>query len=153
MSDTLTDLVSVHLTINEYEFVRHLAPQIEAHPNQLSETLKPIIARGQAITQDQYEDAMEVRASATQFFDKHFNDFDAIVSPSTTGEPPLMTKGTGDPVFCRMASLVGLPAVTLPILVGQNDLPIGVQLIGALEEDDRLMRTARWLQTALSEED
>ena len=49
-----------------------------------------------------------------------------------------------------MASLAGLPALTLPLLVGENDLPIGVQLIGGAEEDDRLMRTAAWVQSALA---
>jgi Asp-tRNA(Asn)/Glu-tRNA(Gln) amidotransferase A subunit family amidase len=29
-------------------------------------------------------------------------------------------------------------------------LPIGVQLIGPLERDDRLLRTANWLQTHLA---
>jgi Asp-tRNA(Asn)/Glu-tRNA(Gln) amidotransferase A subunit family amidase len=35
--------------------------------------------------------------------------------------------------------------------VGENDLPIGVQLIGPVEKDDRLLRTARWLQTRLAQ--
>jgi Asp-tRNA(Asn)/Glu-tRNA(Gln) amidotransferase A subunit family amidase len=38
------------------------------------------------------------------------------------------------------------------LLVGDNDLPIGVQLIGPAEKDDRLLRTAGWLQTRLAEE-
>ena len=40
---------------------------------------------------------------------------------------------------------------TLPVLVGENGLPVGVQLIGAGEEDDRLMRTAAWVQKALAD--
>ncbi|MEP0146418.1 MAG: amidase, partial [Tateyamaria sp.] len=45
----------------------------------------------------------------------------------------------------------GLPCVTLPLLVGETGLPMGVQLIGPAEKDDRLLRTARWLQTHLAE--
>jgi Asp-tRNA(Asn)/Glu-tRNA(Gln) amidotransferase A subunit family amidase len=40
--------------------------------------------------------------------------------------------------------------VTLPLLVGENGLPIGVQLIGPIEKDDRLLRTAHWLQQHLA---
>jgi Asp-tRNA(Asn)/Glu-tRNA(Gln) amidotransferase A subunit family amidase len=40
--------------------------------------------------------------------------------------------------------------VTLPLLVGDTGLPIGVQLIGPMEKDDRLLRTARWLQNHLA---
>ena len=58
---------------------------------------------------------------------------------------------TGDASFCSLWSLVGLPAVSLPLLAGPNGLPVGVQLVGPLGDDARLLRTARWLTRALSE--
>jgi len=152
VSDTLAGLVDVHITIHEYEFCQHLAQVIDSHWDQLSESLQPVIARGRAISRDRYEDAMAVRASAEEFFGKHFLDFDAILAPSATGEAPLLADGTGDPVFCRIASLAGLPSLTLPLLVGGTGLPVGVQLIGAVEEDDRLLRTAAWVQNTLGED-
>ncbi|MBT7999920.1 MAG: amidase, partial [Planktomarina temperata] len=57
----------------------------------------------------------------------------------------------GDPIFCTLWTLAGLPCVSLPLLVGDNNLPIGVQLIGPIEKDDRLLRTARWLQLHLAQ--
>jgi Asp-tRNA(Asn)/Glu-tRNA(Gln) amidotransferase A subunit family amidase len=48
--------------------------------------------------------------------------------------------------------LAGLPSITLPLLVGKNEMPIGVQLIGEAEHDGRLLRTANWLQQYLSED-
>jgi Asp-tRNA(Asn)/Glu-tRNA(Gln) amidotransferase A subunit family amidase len=41
--------------------------------------------------------------------------------------------------------LTGLPAVTLPLLTGEGGMPIGVQLVGAIGDDVRLLRTANWL--------
>lgn len=152
VSATLTDLIEVHITIHEYEFCQHLAETIEQSWDQLSESLQPIVTRGRAISKEQYHDALEVKASADAFFAKHFLDFDAVLAPSSTGEAPLIADGTGDPVFCRIASLCGLPALSLPLLVGENELPIGVQLFGALEEDDRLMRTAGWVENTLMAE-
>jgi Asp-tRNA(Asn)/Glu-tRNA(Gln) amidotransferase A subunit family amidase len=38
-----------------------------------------------------------------------------------------------------------LPSLSLPLLSGEDDLPIGVQLVGAPHDDARLMRTANWL--------
>jgi Asp-tRNA(Asn)/Glu-tRNA(Gln) amidotransferase A subunit family amidase len=67
-------------------------------------------------------------------------------------KPHLSEQGTGDPVFCTLWTLAGLPSITLPLLVGENGLPIGVQLIGPAEKDDRLLRTAGWLQTRLAAE-
>ena len=80
-----------------------------------------------------------------------FLDYDAVIAPSAAGEAPKLGDGTGDPIFCTLWTLAGLPCVSLPLLVGDNGLPIGVQLIGPPEKDDRLLRTARWLQTYLSE--
>jgi Asp-tRNA(Asn)/Glu-tRNA(Gln) amidotransferase A subunit family amidase len=46
--------------------------------------------------------------------------------------------------------LLGLPAVTLPLLTGFDGLPIGVQLVGRFGDDARLLRTARWLVTTIA---
>jgi Asp-tRNA(Asn)/Glu-tRNA(Gln) amidotransferase A subunit family amidase len=149
-SPQMVGLVEVQATIHEYEFCQHLAGVLKAHWDQISTTLQPVITRGRAISKDRYEDAIAVKNSADAFFVEHFNDFDAILAPSAVGQAPLIAAGgTGDPVFCTIWTLAGLPALTMPLLVGGNDLPIGVQLIGACEEDDRLLRTARWVQNAL----
>ena len=152
VSDKLSDLVAVQLTIHEYEFCQHLRETLDAHHDQLSETLKPVVSRGRKISQAQYEDAIAVKNSADEFFQKNSEDFDAVIAPSATGEAPPIGPTTGDPVFCTIWTLAGLPAVTLPLLVGENDLPIGVQLIGSIEKDDRLLRTAAWVQTTLAEQ-
>jgi Asp-tRNA(Asn)/Glu-tRNA(Gln) amidotransferase A subunit family amidase len=68
--------------------------------------------------------------------------YDAILTPATTGEAPIGTESTGSPVFCTIWSLLGLPAITLPLIRGPNGLPIGVQLVGRWAEDARLIRAA-----------
>jgi Asp-tRNA(Asn)/Glu-tRNA(Gln) amidotransferase A subunit family amidase len=52
-------------------------------------------------------------------------------------------------VFCTFWTLLGLPAITLPLLTGEDDMPLGVQLVGAPGDDARLLRTAQWLVTKL----
>ena len=153
VADNLAGLVDVHLTIHEYEFCQHLAEVIDTHYDALSDTLKPVIERGRAITAARYEDAMAVKLSAETYFARHFLDFDAVLTPSATGEAPLVSSGsTGDAIFCRIWSLTGLPSLTVPLLVGQNELPIGVQLVGGFEKDDRLLRTAAWMRNHLAQE-
>jgi Asp-tRNA(Asn)/Glu-tRNA(Gln) amidotransferase A subunit family amidase len=49
---------------------------------------------------------------------------------------------TGDPAFCTLWTLTGLPALSLPLLAGAGGLPLGVQLVGAPGRDGRLLRTA-----------
>ena len=38
------------------------------------------------------------------------------------------------------------PAISLPLLQGENNLPLGVQLIGGKYDDQRFLGTARWLE-------
>lgn len=150
-ADTLSNLVAVQARIHEYEIAQHQAEVFDSHWDQISDTLKPVITRARQITKTEYEDALEVKASAEAFFANFFVEFDAIIAPSSAGEAPKFGNGTGDPIFCTLWTLAGLPCVTLPLLMGDNDLPIGVQLIGPAEKDDRLLRTARWLQTHLAD--
>ena len=150
-ADTLSDLVMVQARIHEYEIAHHQAEVFDTHWDQISDTLKPIIERARKITKTEYEDALAVKGSAESFFMNFFLDYDAVIAPSAAGEAPKFGDGTGDPIFCTLWTLAGLPCVSLPLLVGDNGLPIGVQLIGPPEKDDRLLRTARWLQTYLSE--
>jgi Asp-tRNA(Asn)/Glu-tRNA(Gln) amidotransferase A subunit family amidase len=81
-----------------------------------------------------------------------FAEFDAVVTPAAPGEPPLGLAATGSPAFCTLWSLTGAPAVSLPILQGPNGLPLGCQLVGAMGDDARLLRTARWLVGRVAEE-
>jgi len=150
-ADTLSNLVAVQARIHEYEIAKHQADVFDTHWDQISPTLQPIITRARQISKDEYEDALAVKASAEAFFANFFLDYDAIIAPSAAGEAPLFGEGTGDPIFCTLWTLAGLPCVSLPLLVGQHGLPIGVQLIGPAEKDDRLLRTARWLQKHLSD--
>jgi Asp-tRNA(Asn)/Glu-tRNA(Gln) amidotransferase A subunit family amidase len=149
-ADQLSNLVAVQARIHEYEICQHLAETFDAHWDQISETLKPIVTRGRQISLAEYEDALAVKATAEAFFADFFTEFDAIIAPSAAGEAPVFGQGTGDPIFCTLWTLAGLPSVTLPLLVGETGLPIGVQLIGAYEKDDRLLRTAAWLQETLA---
>ncbi len=148
--DQLANLVAVQARIHEYEICQHLAETFEGHWDALSETLRPIITRGRQISIDAYQDALAVKTSAETFFDDFFAEFDAIVAPAASGEAPRFGGGTGDPIFSTVWTLAGLPCVTLPLLAGEKGLPVGVQLIGPAEKDDRLLRTARWLQQHLA---
>lgn len=149
-ADTLAQLVAVQARIHEYEICQHLAETFDAHWDDLSDTLKPVLTRGRQIGRAEYEDALAVKKSAEDFFDDFLSEFDAIVAPSAAGEAPIFGQGTGDPIFCTLWTLAGLPCVTLPLLVGETGLPIGVQVIGPAGKDDRLLRTARWVQNHIA---
>ena len=83
--------------------------------------------------------------------DEIFDSFDAIITPAAPGEAPADLTQTGDPAFCSIWTLCGVPTITLPLLAGANGMPMGVQLVGPAGDDARLLRTARWLALQLSQ--
>ena len=63
-----------------------------------------------------------------------FAGFDALMVPGALGEAPLRVDGhTGDPLLCRAWTFLGVPALSVPGLVGPAGMPIGVQLVGLSE--------------------
>lgn len=150
---SFANLVESQRIIHQYEFVRHLSDVIDTRLDDISDTLQAIIKSGQSISDDHYAEAIGYMEASSDFFDNFFHDYDAVLAPSAPGEAPLMEVGTGDPIFSTIWNLAGLPCLTLPLMVGAQNLPIGVQLIGAREHDDRLMRTARWMEEALLADD
>jgi Asp-tRNA(Asn)/Glu-tRNA(Gln) amidotransferase A subunit family amidase len=79
-----------------------------------------------------------------------FADADVILAPSAPGEAPRGLAATGDPIFCRVWTLLGVPAMNIPCSRGPNGLPVGVQIIGRIGDDARAVAVAEWLHLNFS---
>lgn len=145
------NLPNVQRRIHLYELARHQAEVFDNSWDQLSETIRPLVTEGRAISDEDYADAIELRQMAQEYFTMFFYDYDAVLCPAAPGEAPRMDEGTGDPIYSTLWTLAGLPCLTLPLMTGGQGLPMGLQLVGSFEGDDRLLRTARWLEKTLTE--
>jgi len=150
--ETFAHVIDAHKIIHEYEIVRCLKTEIDNHWADISDTLKPKLESGLAITDESYGEAIAMVTGAENFFAEFFNDYDAVLTSSSPGEAPPISSGTGNPIFSSIWTFAGLPCLSLPIMIGNKGLPIGVQLVGSREGDDRLFRTARWLLQQLDGE-
>jgi Asp-tRNA(Asn)/Glu-tRNA(Gln) amidotransferase A subunit family amidase len=56
---------------------------------------------------------------------------------------------TGDPIFSRLWTLLRLPAISLPGFIGPSGMPVGVQLLAGLYEDERLLAHALWAEALM----
>jgi amidase len=77
-------------------------------------------------------------------------DVDFLLTPSAPGEAPRSLESTGDPVFNRAWTLLGVPCVTVPHGKGAHGLPLAVQLVGPFDGDSALLGWAHWAAVALS---
>lgn len=132
-------------TIMASEMARNLGHYAEREPDQVSDVFKALMQQGQAISAVDYLAARDMQPVLLEALEPLFERFDAIITPAAPGEAPTDLSTTGDPIFCTLWSLCGLPAITLPLLSGANNMPVGVQIVGAYGQDARLLRTARWL--------
>lgn len=132
-------------TIMASEMTRNLGHYAERDAGQVSDAFSALMDQGRSISAVDYLAARDMQPVLREALDPLFERFDAIITPAAPGEAPADLTTTGDPIFCSLWSLCGLPAITLPLLTGPNNMPVGVQLVGAYGQDARLLRTARWL--------
>ena len=134
----------------EVEMAHNLHRDYERAGDALSKTLRSLIERGRKVLAVDYASALAGGAPLNAMLDAVFDEYDAILTPAAPGPAPRGLKTTGNPVFCTLWTYLGTPAVTLPLLVSEDGLPIGVQLVGRRGNDARLLRTANWLVKTLA---
>jgi Asp-tRNA(Asn)/Glu-tRNA(Gln) amidotransferase A subunit family amidase len=135
-----------HRTIMTAEMAVNLARELEQGRSRLSESLRAQLERGREVRAVDYQRALArispIHDSFVELFEQRY---DAILTPAATGSASKGLGSTGDPSFCTLWTLCGMPAISLPLLQSEAGLPLGVQIVGPRHGDARLLRTARWL--------
>jgi Asp-tRNA(Asn)/Glu-tRNA(Gln) amidotransferase A subunit family amidase len=139
-----------HRTIMAADMAHRLGSEVDRGGDTASEVLRALIADGRTIFASRYLAACDAAPMFNAGLAEVFNFYDAILTPATPGVAPKGLKSTGNPAFCTLWTLLGLPAVSLPILNGEDGMPLGVQLVGPRGDDARLLRSARWLMGRLA---
>ena len=143
------DLVALQKAVMYFEMSRALSHERIWHQDRLSEQLRLLLREGMTITGEQYSANIAKTALAQRSVDALFDSVDVLLSPSATGEAPAGIDATGDPVFCRGWTLLGLPCIHLPVARGAKGLPTGIQLVARFGDDARLLAIAEWVQGKL----
>jgi Asp-tRNA(Asn)/Glu-tRNA(Gln) amidotransferase A subunit family amidase len=150
LPEAFTAAHGLHGLIMAVDLARSFAREYERGRDQLSERLRGIIEEGRRALAIDYARARDVVPALREALDPLFARYDMIVTPATTGQAPSGLASTGSPAFCTIWTLLGLPAVSLPLLTGADGMPIGVQLVGRFGDDARVLRTARWLVATIA---
>jgi Asp-tRNA(Asn)/Glu-tRNA(Gln) amidotransferase A subunit family amidase len=145
----LDGIIDVHLTHMNYEMARNLAWERTRHWDLLAPRSTETLTTAIRITAEEYDSARRSTFEARTRVAELFDDFDALLVPAAPGEAPAHLDMTGDPLFNRTWTLLHLPCVTVPAGRGDSGLPIGVQLVGRLGDDARLLAVARFAEQAL----
>ncbi|HKK29505.1 MAG TPA: amidase, partial [Alphaproteobacteria bacterium] len=126
---------------------------VDTNPEGVSERAKATLAMAEAMTVDDYRNAMLARAAAQTVFAALAGRADAMVMLSCPGPAPafftdvpgepLKPRPTGDAVMNYPSSMLFAPAVTMP-LISVGGMPVGVQFMGQQHQDARMTALAGW---------
>ena len=150
LPDKFSGLVEAQNTILEVELSCALSYEFENHPDRLSELLCGVIEQGRSVGMNKYFEARKLAAECRWESSALFRNHDVLLAPSVRGEAPVGLGSTGDPLFCRMWTLLGLPCVSLPGIQGPDGLPLGAQIIGPMHKDGLALSVAGWASRRLS---
>jgi Asp-tRNA(Asn)/Glu-tRNA(Gln) amidotransferase A subunit family amidase len=127
-ADSWVGLAEAQQTVMGFEAATSFG--VEHHDRSLSAELLSYLDTSAAITASAYDAALGLRDRVLDEIVLAFEGNDLLVTPAATGEAPLLGVGTGDPIFGRIWSLLGLPAISVPWGLGPTGLPCGVQIVG-----------------------
>jgi Asp-tRNA(Asn)/Glu-tRNA(Gln) amidotransferase A subunit family amidase len=142
----LAQSLPVHRTIMAAEAHRFVGPLVLNDRDRCSPQLLSLLDAGAAVTLADYKAALLAQQSVKRQFDDWFAGFDAIATLPALGEAPGI-ETTGDPKFCTRWTLAGAPAVTVPTGLGPSRMPLGIQIVGRVGQDEELLGIARWFES------
>ncbi|RZJ20149.1 MAG: amidase [Haliea sp.] len=132
-------------TIMAVEMAGNLAGLYDPHAALMSAPLRALIEEGRAVDSADYLSSLQAAQWTGQELDALFGGCDVVMLPSAPGAAPQGLGSTGSPMFCSLASMLGLPALSLPLFTDPTGLPLGVQLLARRGQDALLLQAAQWL--------
>ena len=119
------------------------------HRDKIHPVINQALDEGERISVAEYERAVRKREALQRDFSRFLDDYDAVVTPPAAGEAPGSLETTGDPSFCTIWTLLGVPAITIPTGLGGRGLPLGLQIVGNQGESNHLLATTMWCERQL----
>jgi Asp-tRNA(Asn)/Glu-tRNA(Gln) amidotransferase A subunit family amidase len=145
-----SSLTEVRDMIDDFERARALAYEWQHHRDLLSPAMIATIERGLATPYARYIDAKHQASKCRGALAGLFAEHDCYMTPATIGEAEEGLGSTGSSTFQGLWTLLHGPAISLPLGRGPKGLPVGIQLVAPIYEDERLLRIARWVEDRLT---
>ena len=145
------DIHKYHQIIHETDLANNFSVYFKKFKKKLSKYMQDAIIRGNKYSAKEYAEAIDFMKRSYESYQEVFEDYHGVLSPSSPGVAPKGLKSTGTAEFNKVWSYLGTPCISLPLLEGENNLPLGVQLIGDKYDDHRFLGVAKWLEKECEE--
>jgi Asp-tRNA(Asn)/Glu-tRNA(Gln) amidotransferase A subunit family amidase len=149
LPDSFRGLREAQGKVIRFEGARSLADELRRFPELVDPALRKRCADGHAISWSEYAAALRTASEARARLDEAFAGCDVLIAPAATGEAPRGLGSTGDVAMNVVWTLLHVPCLSLPVMHSAAGLPLGLQVIGRIGDDPRMLAAAQWMEGAL----
>jgi len=150
LPESFSATVEARTVINPFERARALAYEWNTNRGAISPGLTAQIEAGLKMPYERYVQSLQRIKTCRDEIPSLFRDADVVLAPCVTGEAPLGLESTGDTRFQEFWTALHVPTITLPTHKGPHGLPIGIQLIARIYDDENLLASAQWVWQRLN---
>ena len=104
--------VGAAMTVQSAELAFHFGPLFDRAPEMISRLLAERIEKGRSVKGVDYIAALQAREELYAGVEEVLSQHGTILTPAAPGVAPAGLGSTGNPVFCRFWTYLGVPAVT-----------------------------------------
>jgi Asp-tRNA(Asn)/Glu-tRNA(Gln) amidotransferase A subunit family amidase len=140
------DIPKYHKIIHETDMANSFQDFYKKSKKKMGKKLVEAIERGLKYSAKDYVDAVDFMKQSYKSYSEVFEDYYGVITPASTGVAEKGLLSTGSPELSTIWTYMGLPTISLPLLSGENNLPLGVQLVGDKLDDLRFLASANWLE-------
>lgn len=157
LEEAISSAIQVSLDITAWEHRWMVENLAESRPDAIGTFLKRHIDNARSQTLEKYRANLKRRADARRKLQALTQSYDACITLSATGIAPIRSEientrfPTGDLSMSCPASLLGAPSYNVPALQ-LDGMPLGVQVLGQQDWDERTLGYARWVHGCLTKD-
>ena len=103
-----------------------------------------------------YGKALKVRHLIANDFNKALAEFDVLLTPTSPYPTRLIGEQINDPIAMYLndintvlANLAGIPGISIPMGMAENNMPCGMQLLAPAMQDERLFQVTAVIENSL----
>jgi Asp-tRNA(Asn)/Glu-tRNA(Gln) amidotransferase A subunit family amidase len=148
VEEAIANARSLSIRINTWESRWPLNTYRNRDAGKLSRAMLGRLAQAEAMGLDDYRADLNERSRVRALYNSLAAQCDACVTLAAPAAAPIGLGSTGDPVFAVPFSLLGVLAISLPLLHEQG-LPLGLQVTGFHGKDAAAAAIAGWMEKAL----
>jgi len=148
VESAISNAMAMVTAINAWDMRWPLNSYRNRDAGKMSKALLAQLAIAEAMMLEDYRTRLAERAQMRAVYANLADECDAALTLAATSAAPEGLGSTGNGIFGVPGSLLGVPAVSLPLLQAEQ-LPLGLQVVGFAQCDASLFATAAWLMEQL----